>query len=124
MSPGLWSATRLTPGQLSLAVGGVLPERALVDQYCVGCHGGKVKAAGLALDASRAESVSQHPEAWEKVVQKLRARYMPPAGLPRPDERGYDAAVLDWRREGDTYLNEPETDRTWPGYRSPVPESA
>ena len=77
----------------SIAVGDVLPERALVDRYCVGCHGGKVKAAGLALDAIRAESVSQHPEAWEKVVQKLRARYMPPAGLPRPDERAYDAAV-------------------------------
>src|SRR5882724_1102333 len=87
-----WMLVLCVAGGL-IAVGDVLPERTLVDQYCVGCHGGKVKAAGLALDAIRAESVNQHPEAWEKVVQKLRARYMPPAGLPRPDERAYDAAV-------------------------------
>jgi len=30
---------------------------------------------------------------WEKVLRKVRARYMPPAGLPRPDERSYDALV-------------------------------
>src|SRR5260370_6099864 len=77
----------------SIVVGDVLPERAVVNQYCLGCHNNKVKAAGLALDAISAENVSQHPEAWEKVVRKLRARYMPPAGLPRPDERAYDAAV-------------------------------
>lgn len=44
-------------------------------------------------------------------------RQLPPAGVPR----GYDAAVFDWRREGDTYLGEPETDQVWPGYRSPAP---
>src|SRR5260370_42618836 len=77
----------------SIVVGDVLPERAVVNQYCLGCHGGKVKAAGLALDAISAENMNQHPEAWEKVVRKLRARYMPPAGLPRPDERAYDAPV-------------------------------
>ncbi|HUP70735.1 MAG TPA: multicopper oxidase domain-containing protein [Acidimicrobiales bacterium] len=44
-------------------------------------------------------------------------RQLPPAGIPR----GYDAAVLDWRREGDVYLSEPETDQVWPGYLSPAP---
>ena len=72
---------------------GVSPERAVVNRYCVGCHNNSVKTAGLALDTISAENVNQHPEVWEKVVRKLRARYMPPAGLPRPDERTYDAAV-------------------------------
>lgn len=44
-------------------------------------------------------------------------RQLPPRGVPR----GYDAAVLDWRREGDTYFGEPETDQVWPGYRSAAP---
>ena len=76
-----------------LSWGGPPPERAVVDQYCVGCHNSKAKAGALALDAIETESVSQHTDAWEKVVRKLRARYMPPAGLPRPDERTYDAVV-------------------------------
>ncbi|MCH7606099.1 MAG: multicopper oxidase domain-containing protein, partial [Chloroflexi bacterium] len=44
-------------------------------------------------------------------------RQLPPAGIPK----GYDASVLDWRREGDLYLNEPETDIVWPGYRPKTP---
>src|SRR2546426_5843005 len=44
---------------------------------------------------------------------------LPPSGTPR----GYDAAVFDWRREGDVYYGEPETDATWPGYRSAAPAS-
>ncbi len=69
------------------------PERVLVNQYCVACHNSKLRTAGLALDAISAKDVNQHPEEWEKVVRKLRARYMPPAGLPRPEERTYAAVV-------------------------------
>src|SRR6266436_2838831 len=71
----------------------VSPERAAINRYCAGCHNEKVKSGGLALVALSAESISQHPETWEKVVRKLRGRMMPPIGLPRPDERTYDALV-------------------------------
>ncbi|MEX2262691.1 MAG: DUF1592 domain-containing protein [Bryobacteraceae bacterium] len=64
-----------------------------LDQYCVGCHNSKVKTAGLALDTMSAERAGEHPQVWEKVVRKLRARQMPPVGLPRPDERTYDALI-------------------------------
>src|SRR5437899_6510188 len=37
--------------------------------------------------------MSQHPEEWEEADRKLRARHMPPPGLPRPDERTYDVLV-------------------------------
>ncbi|HUS07861.1 MAG TPA: DUF1592 domain-containing protein [Bryobacteraceae bacterium] len=69
------------------------PERALVRQYCAGCHNSKAKMGGLALDATVSDGVGRHPESWEKVVRRLRARSMPPAGLPRPDERTYDAVI-------------------------------
>ena len=60
--------------------------RATLDRYCTGCHNTKLKTGGLALDDAAAGEPAAHPEIWEKVVRKLRARSMPPAGLPRPDE--------------------------------------
>jgi hypothetical protein len=82
----------------TLGVGGpqqpaVPPERALLGRYCLGCHHKTTKAGGLALDAVGVEEVARHAEVWEKVVRKLRARHMPPAGLPRPDEGAYDTVV-------------------------------
>ena len=69
------------------------PHRALVDQYCASCHNENVKTAGLVLDAVSARGVDENSEIWEKVVRKLRARQMPPLGLPRPDEATFDAVV-------------------------------
>ncbi len=56
--------------------------RALLDRYCVGCHNQYQPTAGLALDG--AADLASNPAAWEKVVRKLRAGLMPPAGQPRP----------------------------------------
>ena len=44
-------------------------------------------------------------------------RQLPPQGV----SQGYDASVLDWRREGNLYLNEPDTGRVWAGFRSSDP---
>jgi len=77
-------------------------ERSVINQYCVGCHNAKLKTAGLALDTISAENVDQHPEIWEKVVRKLDGRYMPPIGLPRPNEAGYNALVSKLERALDS----------------------
>jgi len=69
------------------------PQRALINQYCVACHNNKLKTGGLALDTVNPENTNQNPEVWEKVLRKVRARYMPPAGLPRPDEKTYQSLV-------------------------------
>ena len=69
------------------------PYRALVSTYCVSCHNSKVKAGSLALDAINTEGLGAHPEAWEKVALKLRARQMPPLGARRPDEAVHAAAL-------------------------------
>jgi mono/diheme cytochrome c family protein len=69
------------------------PQRALINQYCAGCHNTKLKTGGLALDAVNVENVNQDPEVWEHVLRKVRARYMPPAGMPRPDEKAYQSLV-------------------------------
>jgi hypothetical protein len=67
------------------------PDRALLNQYCVGCHNGKLKTAGLMLDKLDVAHPGQDPEVWEKVVRKLRAGMMPPVGMPRPDRATLDS---------------------------------
>ena len=67
--------------------------RAFVDTYCLGCHNNRAKTAGLELDTINARELDENWEAWEKVVRKLRARQMPPAGMRRPDEPTYKAAL-------------------------------
>src|SRR4030095_4905763 len=66
---------------------------AAITQYCVECHNDRLKTAGLALDTLAINSIAEHPEIWEKVVRKLRARMMPPLGRPRPDDNTYTAVV-------------------------------
>jgi len=58
--------------------------RALLDQYCVGCHNDKVKTAGVSVQALDPSNVGQAAETWEKVLRKLSAGEMPPAAMPRP----------------------------------------
>ena len=67
--------------------------RAVLDRYCVTCHNARLRTAGLALDTLGVEHVGEQAEAWEKVVRKLRARAMPPAGRPRPDRATYEAVA-------------------------------
>ena len=65
--------------------------RMVVNRYCATCHNEKLKTAGLLLDTLDLGSASRQAEIWEKVVRKLRAGQMPPAGLPRPDQPTLDA---------------------------------
>src|ERR1019366_3660053 len=58
--------------------------RALLDQYCVGCHNDRVKSGGLALNKIDVTKPTENAETWEKVTRKLRSGLMPPAGARRP----------------------------------------
>src|SRR5262245_11657169 len=69
------------------------PHVALVEGYCLSCHDDDHRKGELALDAVLGAGVAAHPEVWEKVVRKLRARQMPPIGKERPDDATYDAVV-------------------------------
>jgi hypothetical protein len=69
-------------------------QRAVLDQYCVGCHNQKLKTAGLMLDKLELLPVGDHADQWEKVVRKLRAGMMPPAGMPRPNRAIYEALTV------------------------------
>lgn len=63
-----------------------LPSKAFVDTYCATCHNQRLKTAGLVFDALDVTNVAADAPAWEKVIVKLRAGLMPPAGMPRPPQ--------------------------------------
>ena len=84
--------------------------RGLLDRYCVACHserrvtavGGapsvleaQIRETGLALDVVDAERPAADAELWERVIARLRAGSMPPAGRPRPGE-DESRAVAGW----------------------------
>ena len=88
--------------------------REILDRYCVTCHNARIvrgeaggasplaaqlRAAGLTLDTLDLDEVGDRAEVWERVVRKLRAGMMPPAGRPRPEPRALDelAAWLEGR---------------------------
>ena len=84
--------------------------RAVFDQYCVTCHNQRLKTAGLMLDKLDAANPAANPDIWEKVIGKLRAGSMPPAGMPRPDAATYRTVAA-------TLAN--EIDRAWAAHPNP-----
>jgi hypothetical protein len=65
-------------------------QKALLTEYCVTCHNDKAKTGGLTLEQLDIDHPETNAEAWEKVIRKLRAGMMPPAGMPRPDRTTYE----------------------------------
>ncbi len=87
--------------------------RALLDEYCVRCHNERLQTAGLDLDAADTEHIGLAADVWERAVRKLRARAMPPAGAPRPDEAAYEGLVDYLEAELDRHaLADPDPGRT------------
>ena len=69
--------------------------RNLIQQYCVTCHGSRLRTAGIDLETADlgATPVASNPELWERVVRKLGTGTMPPQAVPRPDQRTLDSLL-------------------------------
>ena len=85
----------VSPGRSAPAPATPAPplDRTLIDKYCISCHNQRLKTGGLTLDAVNMSRVDSDAETWEKVIRKLRAGMMPPAGRPRPDKATADRFV-------------------------------
>ena len=66
------------------AQGAGVDSAALFDRYCTECHNSSDYAGGLDLQGASAHTLAGTPEEGEKVVKRLRAGMMPPAGRDRP----------------------------------------
>ena len=72
------------------------PHATFLGRYCLACHNERLLARGtvpVSFEELTVADVGAGAEVWEKVVRKLHARAMPPAGRPRPDEETYDGFV-------------------------------
>ena len=80
-------------GQATMSVSS---QRALVSQYCAGCHSDKVKSGGFSFTTLDLASPDRNAAQAERVILKLRTGMMPPAGLPRPNSgvlQSFSAAI-------------------------------
>jgi mono/diheme cytochrome c family protein len=65
----------------------------LVKTYCVTCHNDRTRTGELTLENVDLTDVPKSAELWEKVIRKVRAGMMPPAGMPRPDAPALEGFV-------------------------------
>jgi len=107
-SPGGPDKARPTPAA-STGDADAAKYRAWINQYCVTCHSARSPQPAndpLNLESASLDDPIKSAATWERVLRKLSVRAMPPAGVPRPDEREY-ATFTAWL--GDSL------DRAWAG---------
>ena len=73
----------------------------VIDRYCVDCHDNGTKKGGLSLESVDTRHLAADPQFWERVVQKLHYRQMPPMDEERPDEATYQRVVAHLQSELD-----------------------
>ena len=73
---------------------GAAEQNAMVKQYCVTCHNDRAKAGQMSLASFDAAQAAEHLELSEKMIRKLRAGMMPPAGARRPEEAQLKALAV------------------------------
>jgi cytochrome c551/c552 len=89
------------------------PPQTFLNQYCVTCHNDRAKTAGLSFNTLDLKQADRNAETWEKVIRKLVARTMPPAGRPRPSEAAYDTFLAYLQQSLDrANLQHPDPGRT------------
>jgi hypothetical protein len=105
MRPTSTPAPRLTADTTASAV---------IEEYCVRCHNDERLRGNMSLQHFDAAVPEQNPELAEKVIRKLRAGMMPPAGVDRPE----DATLTGVAIELETRLDEIAAANPNPGRRS------
>ncbi|MGE3273997.1 MAG: DUF1592 domain-containing protein [Vicinamibacterales bacterium] len=109
----------VTAAPATQAAGEVAPlaparQTELINQYCgAACHSERAHAGGLSLASFDAATAYEQPEVAEKVIRKLRAGMMPPAGARRPEPEVLSSLVASLETGVDTHaLKNPN-----PGHR-------
>src|SRR3954451_7476416 len=72
----------------------------LVEKSCVSCHNAKLKSGDLDLKsvAARSDTFVHEREIWEKVLEKLQTKQMPPPALPQPPAE-LTSSAMTWLKE-------------------------
>lgn len=75
-----------TRAQLASARPGDAAGQAIIEETCQGCHNDRARYGNMSLESFEVAQADENSELAEKVIRKLRAGMMPPAGVQRPDE--------------------------------------
>ena len=62
----------------------------MIEQYCLECHDADKAKGDLVLEGFDPAKVEQRADVGEKMIRKLRAGMMPPAGHERPPDATLD----------------------------------
>lgn len=81
------------PGSNGAVANRPTPAGSMLSRYCLSCHNEKLKTGGVTLSVADLNDIPAQAQKWEKVIRKLRTKTMPPAGVARPDQAGYDATA-------------------------------
>ncbi len=81
-----------------------------VNNYCLACHNDSLATAELSLQQIDFSRPDLHADVMERMVKKLRAHMMPPAGMPRPEFEQYEV-ITSWL--------ESELDAAWAANPNP-----
>jgi len=95
MGAGVWAQQprAIAPAQAARATMTVASQNALVDTYCATCHSKTNKSGDLVLEGFNAGSPLLNAELIERMIRKVRAGQMPPAGAERPETAEIGAFV-------------------------------
>ena len=66
----------------------------VIDEYCVRCHNERRLLGNMSLELFDADDAPANAELAERMIRKLRAGLMPPAGTRRPEEEALVALAV------------------------------
>ncbi len=90
-------------------------QRALIDKYCMDCHNYTDYAGGVEFEIFDPGKAHEEAKLVERMLRKLRAGMMPPAGKPRPGFEAIQTLARSLESDVDSYakpdLHEPQLHR-------------
>jgi hypothetical protein len=76
-----------------------------IQEYCVKCHNLDDYSGGLDLEGLDFAHAEANADVWEKVIRKVKAGMMPPAGQERPERATMDAFAVQLEQQIDSHAD-------------------
>src|SRR5262245_34817020 len=83
----------------------------VVAKTCAGCHSDRARAGNLSLQTFDINTAAEHRDVTEKMIRKLRAGLMPPAGARRPEDSALDGLAEALEAQADARGDAPSPGR-------------
>src|SRR5262245_26019368 len=85
------TASAVTPAPSRFTSANTAAANATVEAYCVPCHTDRRRSGGLSLSSFDVANATRVAEIAERVIRRVRAGMMPPAGAKQPERAALTA---------------------------------